>query len=69
MKLPRPGVDYDQIEEQSFRRALELADTINRKKNANIEMGQDELIIIRSPNGSRFYLAVSDLGILSATSM
>ena len=69
MKLPRPGVEYDQIEEQSFRRALELADTINRKKNANIEMGQDELIIIRSPNGSRFYLAVSNLGVLSATSM
>ena len=69
MKLPRPGVEYDQIEEQSFRRALELADAINRKKNANIEMGQDELIIIRSPNGSRFYLAVSNLGVLSATSM
>lgn len=69
MKLPRPGVDYDQIEEQSFRRALELADTINRKKNANIEMGQDELIIIRSPNGTRFYLSVSNLGVLTATSM
>jgi hypothetical protein len=69
MKLPRPGVKYDQIEEQSFRRALELADTINRKKNANIEMGQDELIIIRSPNGTRFYLSVSNLGVLTATSM
>lgn len=69
MKLPRPGVEYDQIEEQSFRRALELADAINRKKNANIEMGQDELIIIRSPNGTRFYLSVSNLGVLTATSM
>jgi hypothetical protein len=69
MKLPRPGVEYNQIEEQSFRRALELADAINRKKNANIEMGQDELIIIRSPNGTRFYLSVSNLGVLTATSM
>jgi hypothetical protein len=69
MKLPRPGVDYDQIEEQSFRRALELADAINRKKNANIEMGQDELIIIRSPNGTRYSLAVSNAGVLSATTM
>lgn len=69
MKLPRPSVEYDQIEEQSFRRALELADAINRKKNANIEMGQDELIIIRSPNGTRFYLSVSNLGVLTATSM
>jgi hypothetical protein len=69
MKLPRPGVDYDQIEEQSFRRALELADAINRKKNANIEMGQDELIIIRSPNGTRYYLSVSNVGALSATTM
>jgi hypothetical protein len=69
MKLPRPGVEYDQIEEQSFRRALELADAINRKKNANIEMGQDELIIIRSPNGTRFHLSVSNLGVLTATSM
>ena len=69
MKLPRPGVEYDQIEEQSFRRALELADTINRKKNANIEMGQDELIIIRSPNGTRYSLTVSNAGALSATTM
>ena len=69
MKLPRPGVEYNQIEEQSFRRALELADALNRKKNANIEMGQDELIIIRSPNGTRFYLSVSNLGVLTATSM
>lgn len=69
MKLPRPGVEYNQIEEQSFRRALELADAINRKKNANIEMGQDELIIIRSPNGTRFHLSVSNLGVLTATSM
>lgn len=69
MKLPRPAPNYDQIEEQSFRRALELADAINRKKNANIEMGQDELIIIRSPNGTRYYLAVSNVGVLSATTM
>jgi hypothetical protein len=69
MKLPRPTPNYDQIEEQSFRRALELADAINRKKNANIEMGQDELIIIRSPNGTRYYLAVSNVGVLSATTM
>jgi len=53
----------------TFRRSLELADALNRKKNANIELGQDELLIIRSPNGSRFYLAVSNLGVLSATSM
>ncbi len=69
MKLPRPGVDYNQIEEQSFRRALELADALNRKKNADIELGQDEKLVIRSPNGSRFYLTVSNLGVLTATSM
>ena len=69
MKLPRPGVKYDQIEEQSFRRALELADALNRKKNADIELGQDEKLVIRSPNGSRFYLTVSNLGVLTATSM
>jgi len=69
MKLPRPSPNYDQVEELTFRRSLELADALNRKKNANIELGQDELLIIRSPNGSRFYLAVSNLGVLSATSM
>jgi hypothetical protein len=69
MKLPRPSPGYDQIEEQSFRRALELADALNRKKNADIELGQDEKLVIRSPNGSRFYLTVSNLGVLTATSM
>jgi hypothetical protein len=69
MKLPRPTSDYDQASELSLRRALELADSLNRKKNADIELGQDEKVIIRSPNGTRYYLAVSNVGVLSATTM
>jgi hypothetical protein len=69
MKLPRPMPDYDQVAELTLRRALELADALNRKKNADIEMGQSERIIIRSPNGTRYSLTVSDVGALSATTM
>jgi len=46
-----------------------LADALNRKKNADIELGQDEKLVIRSPNGTRYYLTVSNVGALSATTM
>ena len=69
MKLPRPTADYDQVAELTLRRALELADALNRKKNADIELGQDEKLVIRSPNGTRYYLTVSNVGALSATTM
>lgn len=69
MKLQRPSANYDFIDQQSLRRALELADALNRKKNADIELGQNEKIVIRSPNGTRYYLTVSDVGALSATTM
>jgi hypothetical protein len=69
MKLPRPTPDYDQVAELTLRRALELADALNRKKNADIELGQDEKLVIRSPNGTRYYLTFSNVVALSATTM
>jgi len=69
MKLQRPTLEYDTADQLSLRRALELADALNRKKNADIELGQDEKLVIRSPNGTRYYLTVSNVGALSATTM
>jgi hypothetical protein len=69
MKLQRPTLEYDTADQLSLRRALELADALNRKKNVDIELGQDEKLVIRSPNGTRYYLTVSNLGVLTATSM
>ena len=69
MKLQRPTLEYDTADQLSLRRALELADALNRKKNVDIEHGQDEKLVIRSPNGTRYYLTVSNVGALSATTM
>jgi hypothetical protein len=69
MKLQRPTLEYDTADQLSLRRALELADALNRKKNVDIELGQDEKLVIRSPNGTRYYLTVSNVGALSATTM
>jgi hypothetical protein len=69
MKLQRPTFEYDTADQLSLRRALELADALNRKKNVDIELGQDEKLVIRSPNGTRYYLTVSNVGALSATTM
>jgi hypothetical protein len=55
MKLQRPTLEYDTADQLSLRRALELADALNRKKNVDIELGQDEKLVIRSPNGTRYY--------------
>ena len=69
MKLQRPTLEYDTADQLSLRRALELADALNRKKNVDIELRQDEKLVIRSPNGTRYYLTVSNVGALSATTM
>jgi len=47
---------------------LENEDRKNLKNGSNIELVQNKLIL-RSPNGSRFALSVSNAGVLSATAL
>jgi hypothetical protein len=47
---------------------LENADRLNRKTNADVEISSSKLILT-SPNGTRYSVVVSNLGILSTTAL
>lgn len=60
MKLPTPD---DQFMRESFR-ILERMNEQNFKKNQDLEIGQNRVILM-SPNGTRYALVVDNLGVLS----
>jgi len=64
MKLPR----FDDRSVTEMARQIELADKMNYKRDRDLEIGQNR-VILTSPNGSRYAITVSDLGVLSAVSV
>ena len=66
MRLPDQPKTYDQFVERQRSLSLEQADSLNRKKNQDIEVG-GERIILQSPSGTRFKLVVNDLGVVTAS--
>ena len=69
MRLPLPSINYDaQIE--SFRnQTIEQADAQNLKSNKDIEIADGQRIILRSANGTRYKIVVSNAGVLSASAI
>lgn len=66
MKLAKPTDRYDRGYEDKRNRDLEAADRDNVKRDADIEMVNGK-VILRSANGTRYYLVVSNAGVLSTT--
>ena len=67
--LPDPALRYDPALEAQRNTVLEREDTRNHKKGAHVELGQGEELILRSPDGTRWAVRVSDAGALSATAL
>jgi len=65
MILPNASNSYDQEFEAQRNLLIEQADDLNRKKNQDIELRNDRLIL-QSPNGTRYRIAVENNGNLSA---
>ena len=68
MRLPTPGSNFDQRAETQRNLLIEQADDLNRKKNQDIELRNDRLIL-QSPDGTRFKLQVDNSGNRSASSI
>ena len=68
MRLPTPGSNFDQRAETQRNLLIEQADDLNRKKNQDIEL-RNERLILQSPDGTRFKLQVDNSGNLSASSV
>lgn len=66
LQLPTPPKAYNQKYETERDRSLQIADRRNRKIGEDVDIG-DEKLVIKSPNGSRWVIEVSDTGVVSAT--
>jgi hypothetical protein len=69
MRLPVPPNRYDPVIEAQRNLSLEQADQQNLKRLADLEIVTPQRLILRSPDGSRFVITVSNLGVLSATAL
>jgi len=74
MNLPKPGPSYDAQNEAAARAAMEREDANNQKRLADVELNGDSAIsgrrlILKSPNGTRYRVLVSDAGALSTVAL
>lgn len=68
MILPEAQRNYDFVQENQRNNLIEQADNLNRKKNQDVEL-RSERLILQSPDGTRFSITVANDGTLSATSL
>ena len=68
MKLPAPPPRYDTSYQARFNLELEQEDVRNHKRGADLDLGKTSLILL-APNGTRYKLAVSNTGTLSAVAI
>ena len=69
MNLSQAPDKYDRRDQQAVRLELKKADAENLKFGRNIELARGEKLILRSPDGSQFYLTVDNGGALTATAL
>lgn len=68
LNLPPPPVKYDRNEAAQMRRALMDEDRKNFKRGGDLEIANGR-VVIRSPDGNRWYLTVSNAGVVGATAL
>ena len=68
MILPEAQRSYDSVQENQRNNLIEQADNLNRKKNQDVEL-RGERLILQSPDGTRFSITVANDGTISATSL
>lgn len=69
LKLPQPTFGWDRNYQIRLNQTAEAEDVRNRKIGTNIELGATERLIVRSPDGTRWFLTVADDGTVGATSI
>lgn len=69
MRLPNPRPTYEASLEAQKNLILEREDALNFKKTADVEIVDPQRLILRSPNGSRWVITVSNTGTVSATAL
>jgi len=65
LQLPKPPEQWTQNWHQRFNQYLENNDLDVRKKRTDVELGPGEKLVLRSPDGHRWSIVVSNAGALS----
>lgn len=68
MILPQPPATYSPRTEVERNRQLEQSNRANHKRGQDVEIGNARLILT-SPNGTRYSVAVDNTGAISATAI
>jgi hypothetical protein len=74
MTLPQPPDRYTQTSEEERNRQIQSEFTRTYKRDEDLEItggttSRDQRLILRSPNGTRWKITVSNAGTISATSL
>lgn len=69
MKLPVASATYDQSRENLRNQMLEIADRMNVKRSETIEVRDPQLLVLVSPNGTKWKITVSNAGAITATAL
>lgn len=71
MNLGAAPATYSERDQNDLRQTLDREDKRNRKLDTDVEVGgtAGPFLILRSPNGNRWKIAVSNAGALSATAL
>jgi hypothetical protein len=69
VKLPYPPQAYDPNEQARARFQLEQEDAHNFKRDRDVELAGGPRLILRSPDGSRWSITVSNVGVISAVAL
>lgn len=68
MNLGKAPPTYSDRDQNDIRATIVREDKRNRKVGQDVEVGE-ERFILRSPDGTRWYLTASDLGVLTLTAV
>lgn len=66
--LPQPSQKYDATNEGQARAAIAREDGNNRKVGTDVEVGGSKLVL-KSPNGNRWNITVSNAGVIAAVAL
>ena len=69
MRLASAPKEYDSSSEQALRNEVLKADLENWKRGRDIELARGDRVILRSPNGTRYAITVSNAGALSTVAV
>lgn len=68
MRLPDVPLTYNRLTETERNRTIELEDRNNRKVGNDVEI-DNERLVLKSPDGTRWSITVDNAGVISATSI